>query len=63
MNQKDLGNKVKECWKLASAFGSDEQGWRDKLKNGYRIDRVRAWREICRLEELRGNELVAATYK
>ena len=63
MNQKDLGNKVKECWKLASAFGSDEQGWRDKLKNGYRIDRVRAWREIARLEELRGNELVAATYK
>ena len=63
LNQKDLGNKVKECWKLASAFGSDEQGWRDKLKNGYRIDRVRAWREISRLEELRGNELVAATYK
>ncbi|ACB49876.1 unknown [Crocosphaera subtropica ATCC 51142] len=63
LNQKDLGNKVKECWKLASAFGSEEQGWRDKLKNGYRIDRVRAWREIARLEELRGNELVAATYK
>jgi glycosyltransferase involved in cell wall biosynthesis len=63
LNQKDLGNKVKECWKLASAFGSEEQGWRDKLKNGYRIDRVRAWREIARLEELRGNDLVAATYK
>ncbi|MDJ0582396.1 glycosyltransferase [Crocosphaera sp.] len=63
LNQKDLGNKVKECWKLASAFGSEEQGWRDKLKNGYRIDRVRAWREISRVEELRGNDLVAATYK
>ncbi|MDJ0511147.1 MAG: glycosyltransferase, partial [Crocosphaera sp.] len=36
LNRKDLSNKVKECWKLASAFGSEEQGWRDKLKNGYR---------------------------
>ncbi|EAZ91305.1 glycosyltransferase [Crocosphaera chwakensis] len=63
LNQKDLGAKVKQFWKLASAFGEEEQGLRDKLKNGYRIDRVRAWREIARLEELRGNELVAATYK
>nr|WP_198648475.1 glycosyltransferase [Cyanothece sp. BG0011] len=63
LNQKDLGAKVKQFWKLASAFGEAEQGLRDKLKNGYRIDRVRAWREIARLEELRGNELVSATYK
>ncbi|HAC66150.1 MAG TPA: family 2 glycosyl transferase [Cyanothece sp. UBA12306] len=48
LNQKDLGNKVKECWKVGSS---------------YRIDRVRLWREIARIEELRGNELVSATYK
>ncbi|MEL4896403.1 glycosyltransferase [Crocosphaera sp. Alani8] len=63
LNQKDLGNKVKDGWKLASDFASEQQGWRDKLRNGYRVDRVRAWRELARLEELRGNDLVAATYK
>ncbi|EAM48216.1 glycosyltransferase [Crocosphaera watsonii] len=63
LTQKDLGNKVKECWKLGSAFGGENQSLQDKLGNGYRIDRVRLWREIARIEELRGNELVAATYK
>ncbi|XHU95816.1 MAG: glycosyltransferase [cyanobacterium endosymbiont of Rhopalodia gibba] len=63
LTQKDLGNKVKECWKLGSAFEADVQNWRARLENGYRIDRVRLWREIARLEELRGNDFVAATYK
>ncbi len=63
LNQKDLGNKVKECWKLGSAFEADVQNLQDRLGNGYRIDRVRLWREIARLEELRGNDFVAATYK
>ncbi|GBF82289.1 glycosyltransferase [Aphanothece sacrum] len=63
LTQKDLGNKVKECWKLGSDFGGENQNLEDRLGNGYRIDRVRLWREIARIEELRGNELVAATYK
>ena len=63
LTQKDLGNKVKECWKLGSAFGGGNQSLQEKLENGYRIDRVRLWREIARIEELRGNELIAATYK
>ncbi|MEA5533089.1 glycosyltransferase [Crocosphaera sp. XPORK-15E] len=63
LTQKDLGNKVKECWKLGSAFGGENQNLQDRLGNGYRIDRVRLWREIARIEEIRGNELVSATYK
>ncbi|MFM7577001.1 MAG: glycosyltransferase family 2 protein, partial [Microcystaceae cyanobacterium] len=36
---------------------------RGKLATNYRIDRVRLWRELARIEELRGNTLVTATYK
>lgn len=46
--EETLSNKVKQCWGVASDF---------------RIDRVRIWREIARLEHLRGNELTAATYQ
>ncbi|ACK67228.1 glycosyl transferase family 2 [Rippkaea orientalis PCC 8801] len=72
LNQKDLTYKVKECWRLGSAFGeyvsafqesANLSSLKDKLSNGYQIDRIRLWREIARIEELRGNDLVSATYK
>jgi glycosyltransferase involved in cell wall biosynthesis len=44
----ELSGKVSNCWNLSSE---------------HRIDRVRIWREIARLEMLRGNEIVAATYQ
>lgn len=34
-----------------------------QLVSDLKIDRVRLWREIARLEQLRGNELVSATYR
>jgi glycosyltransferase involved in cell wall biosynthesis len=43
----DLEKKLKFCWDLA---------------NEYRVDRVRIWREIARLESLRGNDVFAVTY-
>jgi glycosyltransferase involved in cell wall biosynthesis len=43
----DLTKKLRACWEVSGE---------------YRIDRVRLWREIARLESLRGNDVVAATY-
>lgn len=45
--ENDLVQKLQYCWDVSSK---------------YRIDRVRLWREIARLESLRGNDIVAATY-
>ena len=63
LTQKDLDKKIQESWKLASDGDYRSEGIRDRLNNGYRIDRVRLWKGIARIESLRGNELVAATYK
>jgi glycosyltransferase involved in cell wall biosynthesis len=34
-----------------------------QLVSDLRIDRIRLWREMARLEQLRGNDLVSATYR
>ncbi|HLO85279.1 MAG TPA: glycosyltransferase [Nostocaceae cyanobacterium] len=47
-SEQELSGKVSNCWNLSSE---------------HRIDRVRIWREIARLEMLRGNDIVAATYQ
>ncbi|MBD2436139.1 glycosyltransferase [Nostoc sp. FACHB-110] len=47
-SKQELSDKVKICWGLSSES---------------RIDRVRIWQEIARLEMLRDNNLVAATYQ
>ncbi|MGL5032827.1 MAG: glycosyltransferase, partial [Microcystaceae cyanobacterium] len=60
---KDLAEKVQMGWRLGSGYESEFQGFRGKLSTNYRIDRVRLWRELARLEELRGNTFVTATYK
>ena len=60
---KDLAEKVQMGWRLGSGYESELQGVRGKLATNYRIDRVRLWRELARIEELRGNTLVSATYK
>ncbi len=61
--EKDLAYKIKQCWNIGETLKPEEKGIRAKMSSGYRIDRVRLWREIARVEELRGNDLVAATYK
>lgn len=47
-SEQELKEKVSSCWNLSS---------------NRRIDRVRIWREIARLELLRGNDIVGATYQ
>ena len=43
----ELANKLRACWNILDTS---------------RIDRVRVWREIARLEGMRGNNIVSATY-
>jgi glycosyltransferase involved in cell wall biosynthesis len=45
--REDINKKLKKCLRLGSEF---------------RIDRVRLYREMARLERIRGNGLIAATY-
>ncbi len=61
--EKDLAAKLEMCWRLGSGYESEFQGIQGKLSTNYRLDRVRLWRELARIEELRGNILVTATYK
>ncbi len=59
----ELDKKLEELWRIGSGYKSELLGVRGKLTINYRIDRVRLWRELARVEELRGNTLVTATYK
>ena len=61
--EKDLAAKLEMGWRLGSGYESEFQGFRGKLSTNYRIDRVRLWRELARIEDLRGNDFVTATYK
>jgi glycosyltransferase involved in cell wall biosynthesis len=47
-NARDLDEKVRHCGELISSL---------------RVDRVRLWRELARIETLRGNDLVAVSYR
>ncbi|BAQ60308.1 glycosyl transferase [Geminocystis sp. NIES-3708] len=35
----------------------------NKLKNGYYVNRLKIWQEIARLEKIKGNDLLSATYE
>jgi glycosyltransferase involved in cell wall biosynthesis len=59
----ELGKKLENYWELGGGKEVNSLGVRQKIKRGYRFDRVRQWRELARIEEMRGNDLVAATYK
>jgi glycosyltransferase involved in cell wall biosynthesis len=59
----DLANKLERVWNLSETIEPELKGIKAKIQSGYRIDRVRIWREIARLERMRGNDLVAATYQ
>jgi len=60
---KELEKKLEHLWRIGSSYKAQLLGVRGKLGINYRIDRVRLWRELARVEELRGNSLVTATYK
>jgi glycosyltransferase involved in cell wall biosynthesis len=68
MNQSEqtnaaLDKKLEMLWRIGSGYKSELLGMRGKLGVNYRVDRVRLWRELARVEELRGNTLITATYK
>jgi glycosyltransferase involved in cell wall biosynthesis len=63
---KRMANSYREIHVSAEETATDvEQKIRrcEHLVSYMRIDRVRLWRELARLEELRGRNLVAATYR
>lgn len=62
-SEKYLTNKLKQVWNLAETLEPESKGIKGKIQSGFRIDRVRVWREIARLEKMRGNDLIAATYQ
>jgi glycosyltransferase involved in cell wall biosynthesis len=58
-----LNDKLEQLGNLSQTINPEAKNWREKLKSGYLLERVKIWREMARLEQIRGNELVAATYK
>ncbi len=58
-----LNNKLQKLCNLSETISPETKKWSEKLHSGYLSDRVRIWREIARLEQIRGNDLIAATYK
>lgn len=62
-NSQELDYKLNELSNLNTTINPDEKSWRDKLTSGYLINRVSLWKEVSRLEEIRGNNLIATTYK
>ncbi|BAQ63372.1 glycosyltransferase [Geminocystis sp. NIES-3709] len=58
----EIEKKLHQVWNLAETFEPEAKGIKGKIQSAFRIDRVRVWREIARLERMRNNDLVAATY-
>lgn len=58
----DIEKKLQQVWNFAETFEPEAKGIKGKIQSAFRIDRVRVWREIARLERMRGNHLVASTY-
>jgi glycosyltransferase involved in cell wall biosynthesis len=59
----ELENKLLQIWNLAETQEPESKGIKGKIQSGYRVDRVRIWREIARLERMRGNDLISTTYQ
>ncbi|MBJ7899276.1 MAG: glycosyltransferase [Cyanobacteria bacterium RI_101] len=60
---REIEDKLQALWRLGSGYKAEQLGVRGKLGINFRIDRARLWRELARLEALRGNTLVSVTYK
>ncbi len=58
-----LANKLKQVWNLTETIEPELKGIKGKIQSNFRIDRVRIWREIARLEKMRGNDIITATYQ
>lgn len=60
---KDIDEKLTQLKNLSHPLNSTSIDKRKKWKTGYFINRVRIWKEIARLEKIRGNDLLSACYE
>ncbi|MTF39947.1 glycosyltransferase [Cyanobacterium aponinum] len=58
----EIEKKLQQVWNFVETVEPEAKGIKGKIQSAFRIDRVRVWREIARLERMRNNDLVAATY-
>lgn len=58
----EIEKKLQQVWNLSETFEPEAKGIKGKIQSAFRVDRVRVWREIARLERMRNNDLVATTY-
>ncbi len=59
---KDIDEKINQLKNLSHALKPSPIIKVNKLKTGYYINRLKIWQEIARLETIRGNYLLSASY-
>jgi glycosyltransferase involved in cell wall biosynthesis/predicted 3-demethylubiquinone-9 3-methyltransferase (glyoxalase superfamily) len=62
ISSKDIDRKINQLKNLSHPLKSSSEEKVNKLKTGYYVNRVKIWQEISRLEKIRGNHLLSATY-
>lgn len=60
---KEIDDKLRQLKNLSHPLNSTSIDKRQKWKTGYFINRVTIWKEIARLEKIRGNDLLSACYE
>ncbi|WP_017294068.1 glycosyltransferase [Geminocystis herdmanii] len=58
---KEIDDKIQQLKNLSHPLKTDTENI-NKFKTGYYINRLKIWQEIARLENIRGNQLLSATY-
>ncbi|MBL1209427.1 glycosyltransferase [Geminocystis sp. GBBB08] len=58
----EIDEKINQFKNLSHPLKSSSDEKVNKLKTGYYINRLKIWQEITRLEKIRGNYLLSATY-
>ncbi|MGI0479658.1 glycosyltransferase [Geminocystis sp. CENA526] len=61
-SSQDIDDKIEQLKNLSHPLKLSSIEKVNKLKTGYFVNRVKIWLEIARLETIRGNHLLSATY-
>lgn len=59
---KEIDTKIQQLKNLSHPLKPDTENI-NKFKTGYYLNRLKIWQEIARLENIRGNQLLSATYQ
>jgi hypothetical protein len=62
ISAKDIDKKIYQFKNLSHPLNSSPNENVNKFKTGYYLNRLKIWQEIARLEKVRGNNLLSATY-